>query len=235
MWEIKTNIGKSLKDSLYPILSTELDDIRMSFIDFKCEDEFDIGSPNIYTKDIKLKTVPVEIIDDNDIETSLSNHLDSEFIQLVKYVSIKNRISNKIINENFDISIEKLINEFGNASAIEKIIFKLNNCSSYIATNGRIGPAQYIITSEKINNFILSEENINNVYFKLYINRNIENENIIVGRKNDIDQPGISLIINENSFNDITSDNGKLIMNLKYKFSVNGFYPEKQYFLIKNI
>jgi len=227
----KTNLGKILENHLYPILSTDQTDINMLFIDFKNNNTEDEYHPlDIFTKKIILKTIPVDIIND-DIEISIYNHLNLEFVQIIRDEAIKNRNNTLSIIENFDINIEKSpvdqLNKF--------ISVKLFNCCNYIATDGRIGPSQYIITSQKTNDYFFDKmgDSMFNLNKKFFIDKNLSDDEIIFGRKNDIDQPGVSLIINENSFDNIIYDDGKMKVNLSYSFTVNGFNPEKQYFLIK--
>jgi hypothetical protein len=148
---------------------------------------------------------------------------------------------NKESVSKFDIDMKVLIDSSqnplgGNVElAIQrKIIARINSCSNFIATSGRIGAGQFIITN-KLTNEYLTQVFMNVGHFLFIVDDRLENGTVIMGRKNDISQPGISLIINENSLNNIVynkEDIDEQIFNLKYGFSIAGFYPEKQFYTL---
>lgn len=252
MWEIKTKIGRNMENDLYSILPVDQPIITMSFIDFKYEKEIqdsglyeNILSPDVCKKEIKLNTIPIEIIDDN-IETSVKEHLDLEFIRMIKEEGLKNRKNDSAdehFKENkFDINIEKMRENYVDSDEettkhgiLRHVIARINNCSNFIAAFGRIGPAHYVITNEKTNDFLFESEMSFGNHLKFYVDKELKDEDIILGRKNGVDQPGVVLIINENSINNVGEYNGKKYVKLDYTFSVNGFQPQHQYFLIKKI
>jgi hypothetical protein len=239
----KTEIGKYLElQPFYNIIVTDrVDSIKIMFVDFKYnKDTSGLGvvSSDIFTNEIHLKKEFVEIKDDN-IHESLSNFLNEEFLKIVERLADKNRNSkDSPMNGEFDMDYAKIIEELPIQDPnllTRKVVAKINNLSNWIATTCRIGPGQFIITNSITNEFLLKTYN-NSQLYRLFVSNSLESGKIIMGRKNSFDQQGILLVLNENSLNDIGYKNGKSYVNLIYAFSINGFYPEKNYYsmYIKN-
>jgi len=248
MLRFETELGRYLDDSfLYSIYNTDVEELNIIFIDFKYQesepdDEYQtVIGPDVFKKSLKLKTVDVEIKND-DIEESLKNYLNVEFTNIIKELGEKSRSSkNTSLNLSSDIDINKWREETpliigDNLALIRRIIAKFNNCSNYIATSGRIGPAQFIITNDIINKYLydLTGDLMFLNRLKYFVCKNLDNSEIVLGRKNEIDQPGVCLIVKETSLNELYENDNKKYIKLKYNFSINGFMPESQYFLIKN-
>ena len=139
-----------------------------------------------------------------------------------------------------------------------RIIAKINNASNFIATEGRVGPAQFIVTNGNLAaalydiagytiNPVKSKMNGSGqlypvgtigdiqIYVDPYQKYNV-NE-IIVGRKNNADMPGIVFIpylmaqnisiISEATFAP------RMLLRSRYAIGELGFYPQKQYYKIK--
>lgn len=230
-WEIKTKRGLDLENDFYTILSVTEPSVTMTFIDFNYDSTTnEVWGPDVFNKDVFLKEVPIVI--KNDVVESIKEHLNLEFTNIIKELSKKSR--NK---DSFDIDIDKWKESdpsivFDNHIITRKIVAKIHNCMNYIATNGRIGSGRFIIINDKTFEFLyhIIDEWIFNLNIKFVINKELEDSDLIMGRKNEIDQPGVVLVLDEKSLYDISKD-GKTI-NLKYNFSINGFKPENQYYLI---
>ena len=97
---------------------------------------------------------------------------------------------------------------------ISKINIYIRNAKNYIATDGRIGFATNMLVSE--DNF--EKYNLKNVCEELKFDVLFDDsvKDVILYRKNNIDQPGLVLFIHED----------------KYEFVDIGFYPEKQFLKI---
>lgn len=139
-----------------------------------------------------------------------------------------------------------------------KLITKISNASNFIATEGRVGPAQFLVTNGNLAaalqniagytvNPVKSKLNGNGqlypvgtigdiqIYVDPYQRYNV-NE-IIIGRKNNPDQPGIVFIpylmaqnisiISEATFAP------RMLLRSRYAVGELGFYPQKQYFKLK--
>jgi len=244
----KTNVGKFLEfQPLYNIVVTDsADPIKFMFVDFKygyneSGDIIDIG-PDIFSNEIHLKNELVEIKENNIVE-SLTQYLNLEFLKIVDEQADKNRNSkNSPFDENgnskFDVDCSKISEEiktsFPDVDDISiflkrKIVAKLYNLSNWIATMCRIGPGKFLITNSKTNEYLLKLfDNIEK--FRFFVSETLEDGKIIMGRKNYFDQPGILLVLNENSIEDIVYKDGKSYVNLLYSFSMNGYNPETSYF-----
>jgi hypothetical protein len=68
----------------------------------------------------------------------------------------------------------------------------------------------------------------------MFADNSLEDDEIIVGRKNSIEQPGIISVIDNNSLQNIVyNEEGNRCVDLSYGLYTIGFYPEKQYLTLK--
>ena len=88
----------------------------------------------------------------------LSQNISKEIVQAVKELGEKNRASHTTPKiggglTKFDFDVDSYVTSWAGAggetshSLQRKLIPKVNNASNYIANEGRVGPAQYIITN----------------------------------------------------------------------------------------
>lgn len=155
-----------------------------------------------YKIDVFSKKITIDKkIDDDKIKKELFEYIDK--------LSIND--DNDILNK-FSIStIDGEINE----TFKRKVITKISNASYYIATSGRIGQA---------NTILMSEETEKKYEIKKYIDDDFDIEfvfddsikDIYMYRKNEIDQPGLVLIMNDDV----------------YEIIDIGFYPYRQFMKI---
>ncbi|CAG7580360.1 MAG: gp156 [uncultured marine phage] len=138
-----------------------------------------------------------------------------------------------------------------------KLISKILNASNYIATEGRVGPAQYVVTNGNIAAALqdISGYTINPMKSKLngtgqlypvgqigdvsiYVDpyMKYDDNRILVGRKNQPDQPGIVFIpyLMAQSISIISEATFAPRMLLRSRYAVGelGWYPQKQYMTI---
>jgi hypothetical protein len=190
----------------------------------------------------------------------------SEFVNIVKKQGLINRENSGDIGDKFDIDFKKWKTDLEKTGHVDinkllyrKMFTKIINCSNYIAVNGRIGLAHFVITNEKTHRLLFNRlDDIRELRF--YVSNELEDSDMIIGRKNDSTQPGILLFFNEsdadiakrvfseqdpygeedwenNDVKDIrlTTIGEKKYINLPYEFISTGFFPEKQFFYIKII
>lgn len=229
-YSLLTEEGQKLKSQpLYNILSTDKEDyIITTILDFHY-DGHESKELSLVTvdKEIFLKEELIEIKND-DMISSIEDYLNNEFIRLAEIEGEKNKV--------YDIDYKELLEKNSHQFILSNrtVVTKLNFMSFYIATEGRIGKGDFLISNEKTNKFILNcfddAQNSNN--FKLIVDKGLEDGKIIMGRKNDFSQPGIILILNENSFKNIVYKDNKQYVNLIYSFSLEGLKSEKQYLII---
>ena len=196
-------------------------------------------SPNVFQKNIQLK----QLVFNNTLNMSdIKNHLDKEFIKIMSDLGEKHR---ETAPKNFDININDMRRK--GMSPDRGIIAKLNNVSNYIAVEGRIGPAQFIVSSIKTYQYILKYIGGMNYLFKgndlwignmpYKIDNSVEDDIILLGRKNQIDQPGVHcLILTDDdgyiSFQPIVDPNFNTKVILHYNIVDVGFHPQYQFFKI---
>jgi hypothetical protein len=190
----------------------------------------------VFQNELKLDNKLIEI--DDNINNTLIRDLNKEFVEIAEKQGDINRNSiYSLINPDgsskLDANIKKIMedsNSQSNLSLLRKVATKLNNISNYIALDGKIGPGKYIISNKKTNEFLSNLYSSSIKFFDLIIDESLKDGKIIMGRKNNINQPGIMLAINKNSFENIVYKDGKSFIDLKYKFSANGYNPEKFYY-----
>ena len=139
-----------------------------------------------------------------------------------------------------------------------KLITKIAHASNYIATEGRVGPAQYLITNGGLAAALsdISGYTINPVKSKLngqgqlypvgsigdisiYVDPYMKyNDNrIVLGRKNNPDQPGIIFVpyLMAQSISVISEATfaPRMLLRSRYAVAEVGWYPQKQFMTIK--
>jgi len=139
-----------------------------------------------------------------------------------------------------------------------KLITKIMHASNYIATEGRVGPAQYLITNgglaaalSDISGYTLNPVNSKmnasgqlypvgqiggiSIYVDPYQRYN--DNRIVLGRKNNPDQPGLIFVpyLMAQSIT-VTSEATfapRMLLRSRYAITEVGFFPQKQFMTIK--
>jgi len=203
----------------------------------------------------------------------LTQVISKEIVAKIRSLASKNRIShtapkNADGTSKFDFDVDTYVglNQAGYAPGGEtthslqrKLVAKINNASNFIATDGRIGPAQYLVTNgniasvlQDIAGYTLNPTNVGklNTNGQLYPMGNIGNiqiyvdpymrwddNQIFVGRKNTVDQPGLLFIpyLMAQSISLISEATWapRMLIRSRYAVSDIGFFPEKQYMCIQ--
>lgn len=140
-----------------------------------------------------------------------------------------------------------------------KLIAKINNASNFIATDGRVGPAQYLVTNgnlasviQDIAGYTINPVNASklNTNGQLYPMGNVgsiaiyvdpymrwDDNYIYLGRKNSVDQPGLLFIpyLMAQSISLISEATWapRMLIRSRYAVADIGFFPEKQFMAIK--
>jgi len=136
-----------------------------------------------------------------------------------------------------------------------KLVAKLNNASNFIATDGRVGPAQYVVTNgnlasvlQDIAGYTINPVNAGklNTNGQLYPMGNIGNiaiyvdpymrwdeNNAYIGRKNSVDQPGLIFVpyLMAQSISLISEATWapRMLIRSRYAITDVGFFPWKQF------
>jgi hypothetical protein len=143
-------------------------------------------------------------------------------------------------------------------SVQRKLVAKINNASNFIATDGRVGPAQYLVTNGNIASVIqdVSTYTLNppttsklNTNGQLYPMGNLgqiaiyvdpyqrwDDNRIFLGRKNSVDQPGLIFLpyLMAQSISLISEATWapRMMIRSRYAIADIGFFPEKQFMAI---
>jgi len=204
----------------------------------------------------------------------LTQVISKEIVANIRTLALLNRASHTAPkdgsgNSKFDFNVDTYLtlpSEAGWAapggetyhSLQRKLIAKINNASNFIATDGRVGPAQYLVTNGNLASVIqdIAGYTINpvqasklNTNGQLYPMGNIGNISIYVdpymrwddnqiflGRKNSVDQPGLVFIpyLMAQSISLISEATWapRMLIRSRYAIADIGFFPEKQYMAI---
>ncbi len=206
----------------------------------------------------------------------LTQVISKEIVGKIRSLALKNRVSYTAPKDvtglisKFDLDVDTYITALsagagGGAmgetthSIQRKLIAKINNASNFIATDGRIGPAQYLVTNGNLASVIqdIAGYTINpvnagklNTNGQLYPMGNVGNIAIYVdpymrwddnyiylGRKNSVDQPGLLFIpyLMAQSISLISEATWapRMLIRSRYAVADIGFFPEKQFMAIK--
>lgn len=139
-----------------------------------------------------------------------------------------------------------------------KLITKMNFASNYIATEGRVGPAQFAVTNGALASSLMdiagytinpTKSKVNGsgqlypvgqigdiqIYVDPYMKYN--DNRICIGRKNNPDQPGIIFVpyLMAQSISIISEATfaPRMLLRSRYAVAEVGWYPQKQYMTIK--
>ena len=201
----------------------------------------------------------------------LTQVISKEIVGKIRNLALKNRVSYTApkladgVTSKFDLDVDTYTASIGTGmgetthSIQRKLIAKLNNASNFIATDGRIGPAQYLVTNGNLASVIqdIAGYTINpvnagklNTNGQLYPMGNVGNIAIYVdpymrwddnyiylGRKNSVDQPGLLFIpyLMAQSISLISEATWapRMLIRSRYAVADIGFFPEKQFMAIK--
>jgi len=244
--------------------------------------------PNVFTKTIQVGTVEItsalKRTEIEDIKAStgmdivqklesvlineLSQTISKEIVQKVKELGVQNRASHTtpkvgtVSKFDFDVDLYLVGGAPGGEtthSLQRKLVSKVNNASNYIANEGRVGPAQYIITNGNLASVLQdvasytinppvggSNLNTNGQLYPvgkvgnmtLYVDPYMrwDDNRLFLGRKNSVDQPGLLFLpyLMAQSISLISEATWAPRMLIRSRFAVAdvGFFPEKQFMAI---
>ena len=199
----------------------------------------------------------------NELSQTISKQIVSKLFEMgeLNRQSAPTRATTNISNSTiFDFDVEDHAQILGGETshAVQrKLISKILNASNYIATEGRVGPAQFVVTNGNIAAALqdIAGYTINptkskisgsgqlypvgqigdvSIYVDPYMKYN--DNRILVGRKNQPDQPGIVFVpyLMAQSISLISEATFAPRMLLRSRYAVGelGWYPQKQYMTI---
>lgn len=143
-------------------------------------------------------------------------------------------------------------------SVQRKLVAKINNASNFIATDGRVGPAQYLVTNGNIASVLqdvstytlnppaMSKLNTNGQLYPMgnlgqiaiYVDpyQTWNDNRVFLGRKNSVDQPGLIFLpyLMAQSISLISEATWapRMMIRSRYAIADIGFFPEKQFMAI---
>lgn len=138
-----------------------------------------------------------------------------------------------------------------------KLIAKINNASNFIATEGRVGPAQYLVTNGNLasviqdvagytlnpvkanlnaNGQLFPMGNIGNISIYVDPYQRWDDNRIFLGRKNSVEQPGLVFVpyLMAQSIQLISEATWapRMLIRSRYAVADIGFFPWKQFMTI---
>ena len=244
--------------------------------------------PNVFTKTIQVGDIEItsalKRTEIEDIKAStgmdivqklesvlineLSQNISKEIVEKIKELGEKNRASYTVPKvagvSKFDLNVDTYLAGVAPGgetthSVQRKLISKVNNGSNYIANEGRVGPAQYIVTNGNIASVLQdtatytlstipggSNLNTNGQLYPvgkigamtLYVDPYMrwDDNRIFLGRKNSVDQPGLLFLpyLMAQSISLISEATWapRMLIRSRYAVADVGFFPEKQFLSI---
>lgn len=138
-----------------------------------------------------------------------------------------------------------------------KLIAKINNASNFIATEGRVGPAQYLVTNGNLasviqdvagytlnpvkanlnaNGQLFPMGNVGNISIYVDPYQRWDDNRIFLGRKNSVEQPGLVFVpyLMAQSIQLISEATWapRMLIRSRYAVADIGFFPHKQFMTI---
>ena len=195
----------------------------------------------------------------------LTQTISKQIVDKIRTLAAENKASNTVPT-NFDFDVDAYLQGAGPApggetyhSVQRKLVAKINNASNFIATDGRVGPAQYLVTNgnlasvlQDVAGYTINPANAGklNTNGQLYPMGNIGNiaiyvdpymkwddNRIFLGRKNSVEQPGLVFIpyLMAQSISLISEATWTPRMLIRSRFAITdiGFFPWKQFMEIK--
>jgi len=201
----------------------------------------------------------------------LTQTISKQIVLKIQELAEKNKASHTapkdaIGNSKFDFDVDAYTNISGSAPGGEtyhsiqrKLVAKINNASNFIATDGRVGPAQYLVTNgniasilQDVAGYTINPANMSkmNTNGQLYPMGNIGNiaiyvdpymrwddNRIFLGRKNSVEQPGLVFVpyLMAQSISLISEATWapRMLIRSRYTIADIGFFPWKQFMSIK--
>jgi len=205
----------------------------------------------------------------------LTQVISKEIVASIRELSLKNRGSHTAPKDNagnskFDFNVDEYLtlpatNGFAAPggetyhSIQRKLVAKINNASNFIATDGRVGPAQYLVTNGNLasviqdiagytispvqagklntNGQLYPMGNLGNIAIYVDPYMRWDDNQIFLGRKNSVDQPGLVFIpyLMAQSISLISEATWapRMLIRSRYAVADIGFFPEKQFMAIK--
>jgi hypothetical protein len=202
----------------------------------------------------------------NELSQTISKQIVSKIFEMgelnrnsaPKYSGSLTNIANQTI---FDLDTEYVTagpNGETTHAVQRKLITKIAHASNYIATEGRVGPAQFIVTNgglaaalQDIAGYTLNpvKSKLNgsgqlypvgsigdiSIYVDPYMKYN--DNRIVLGRKNNPDQPGVIFVpyLMAQSISIISEATfaPRMLLRSRYAITEIGWFPEKQYMTIR--
>jgi len=197
----------------------------------------------------------------------LTQTISKQIVDKIRTLAGENRVSrttpkNSDGTYKFDFDVDSYVAVTGAAPGGEtyhsiqrKLVAKINNASNFIATDGRVGPAQYLVTNgnlasvlQDVAGYTIAPTNVGklNTNGQLYPMGNIGNiaiyvdpymrwddNRIFLGRKNSVDQPGLVFIpyLMAQSISLISEATWapRMLIRSRYAITDIGFFPWKQF------
>ena len=199
----------------------------------------------------------------------LTQTISKQIVAKVTELADKNRIAwttpkDVAGNSKFDFNVDTYL-AVGAAtpggetthSIQRKLIAKLNNASNFIATEGRVGPAQYLVTNGNLasviqdvagytlnpvkanlnaNGQLFPMGNVGNISIYVDPYQRWDDNRIFLGRKNSVEQPGLVFVpyLMAQSIQLISEATWapRMLIRSRYAVADIGFFPWKQFMTI---
>lgn len=260
-WNLNTGMNREQDEKTYPGVigpdvftkTVQVGDIeitsalkRTQIEDIKASTGMDIVQ--------KLESVLI-----NELTQTISKQIVAKITEMAELARTRATVPNSKFDYNVDAYFANVApNGETSHSAQRKLVAKINNASNFIATDGRVGPAQYLVTNgnvasilQEVSTYTLNPPSMSklNTNGQLYPMGNLgqiaiyvdpyqrwDDNRIFLGRKNTIDQPGLLflpyLMAQSISLISEATFAPRMLIRSRYAIADVGFFPEKQFMAI---
>jgi hypothetical protein len=268
-WNLNSSMSRLQDEQTYPgIIGPDVFTKSVSVGDI----EISSALKRTQIEDIKAST-GMDIV--QKLESVLINELtqtiSKQIVDKIRTLAAENKASHTTPKDSlgfskFDFNVDAYMLPLGPApggetyhSVQRKLIAKINNASNFIATDGRVGPAQYLVTNGNLasvlqdvagytiaptgagklntNGQLYPMGNIGNIAIYVDPYMRWDDNRIFLGRKNSVDQPGLVFIpyLMAQSISLISEATWapRMLIRSRYAITDIGFFPWKQYMEIK--
>ena len=195
----------------------------------------------------------------NELSQTISKQIVAKVFEMgdLNRASAPLRAGNSIFDLNTNYAVAGVVGGETTHAVQRKLITKIAHASNFIATEGRVGPAQYLVTNgglaaaiqdiagytinpvkSKINGqgqlYPVGQIGDISVYVDPYMRYN--DNRIVLGRKNNPDQPGVIFVpyLMAQSISLISEATfaPRILLRSRYAITEVGFFPQKQFMTI---
>jgi hypothetical protein len=260
-WNMNTSMNRAQDEQTYPgVIGPDVFTKTVQVGDI----EISSALKRTQIEDIKAST-GMDIVQklESVLVNELTQTISKQIVAKVTALAETARSKNTVPTNKFDFNVDNYLATTAPGgetthSVQRKLVAKINNASNFIATDGRVGPAQYLVTNGNLASVLqdvstytlnppaMSKLNTNGQLYPMgnlgqiaiYVDpyQRWDDNRIFLGRKNSVDQPGLLflpyLMAQSISLLSESTFAPRMLIRSRFAIADTGFFPEKQFMAI---